>query len=339
MKKTLVAKVVKPRRDKWLLLKKEYDNFQRVLKGEDAPLYSATKQQAKRLKKKINGKQTEYPLVLRRDVIKLEKQDTVLTPYWFRFPVYGKRGGIWLPIALREEINDKWSIRQAQLVRKENDWYIHLVISENKEEIDCECNEVIGVDLGVKNVATVVCLSDGKTLFYDKGLRAIRGKYYYLRKKLGKEKKKQAIKKIGGKEKRLTRDRLHKISREIVDLAKQRNAVIGIGDLEGIKKKNFGRKGNRKKNTAPYYKLREFIKYKAKEEGVLVLGIPEQETSKKHWKCGRAGKRKTQGLFVCEDCKEEENADRNGAWNIGLRALRQVLESRGSVALPEEERF
>lgn len=336
MKKTLVAKVLKPRRDKWLLLKKEYDNFQRVLKGEDAPLYSATKQQAERLRRKINGKQSEYPLILRRDVIKVEKRNTVLTPFWFRFPIFGKRGGIWLPIALQEEIKECWSIRQGQLVRRGDDWYIHLVIEQDKEDKDCEYNDVIGIDLGVKNVATVVCLSDGKTKFYDKELRAIRGKYYHLRKKLGELKKKRAIRKIGSKERRLTKDRIHKISREIVDLAKERNAIIAIGDLKGINKNNFGRKGNRKKNSAPYYMLRQFIEYKAKEEEVLVLSVSERRTSKEHWKCGKVGRRKTQGLFVCKECKEEENADRNAGFNIALRALGQCSEVGATVAWLEE---
>ncbi len=269
----------------------------------------------------------------------MEKRDTVLTPYWLRFPVHGKQGGIWLPIAPAEEIKDDWEIRQGLLVRKRDNWYIHLVVETPEAEEDCEYNEIIGIDLGVKNIATVVSLSDRKTKFYDKELRAIRGRYFYMRRKLGQLKKRRAIKKIGKKERQLTRDKLHKISREIVNLAKERNAIIAIGDLKGINRNNFGRKGNRKKNSTPYYTLRRFIEYKAKEMNIPVLSVSERGTSKEHWLCGEEGERETQGRFICERCGKEENADRNAALNIALRALGQVSGAGATLVWLEEERL
>ena len=76
----LVRKVIKAKildetnKGKLEALEREYANFQKALRGEDAKLYSATKQQAGRLLRKIrkqNGgkiKQKEYPLILRNDV-------------------------------------------------------------------------------------------------------------------------------------------------------------------------------------------------------------------------------------------------------------------------------
>ena len=55
-------------------------------------------------------------------------------------------------------------------------------------------------------------------------MREVRGKYFWLRRKLGREKKLQAIKKIGHKEKRVVNDELHKISKDIVDEAEKHNA-------------------------------------------------------------------------------------------------------------------
>lgn len=46
-----------------------------------------------------------------------------------------------------------------------------------------------------------------------------------------------ANKKIGRKERRVVDDLLHKISREIVNRAKEENAIIVLGDLKGIRKK------------------------------------------------------------------------------------------------------
>ena len=71
-KKTIKAKILKLRKGKEELLRREYGNWQRYLRGDkSAPLYSATKQQAdnllNRLKREIKPNK-EYPLILRRDV-------------------------------------------------------------------------------------------------------------------------------------------------------------------------------------------------------------------------------------------------------------------------------
>jgi len=91
-KKTIKAKILELRKGKQELLIREYENFQRYLHGDTSvPLYSATKQQADRLLKRIGkpreGK--EYPLILRRDVY---RATTKLTPYWLKIPVHGVRG-------------------------------------------------------------------------------------------------------------------------------------------------------------------------------------------------------------------------------------------------------
>ena len=101
-KKTIKAKILELRKGKEELLRQEYENFQRYLYGDkSALLYSATKQQADRFLRRVKGridKNKEYPLILRRDTVKLVKNDRKFTPYWFKVPVYGRRGGIWIPI-------------------------------------------------------------------------------------------------------------------------------------------------------------------------------------------------------------------------------------------------
>ena len=94
-KKTIKAKILELRKGKEELLRQEYENFQRYLYGDkSAPLYSATKQQADRFLIRVKGridKNKEYPLILRRDAVKLVKNDRKFTPYWFRIPVYGAK--------------------------------------------------------------------------------------------------------------------------------------------------------------------------------------------------------------------------------------------------------
>jgi len=121
-----------------------------------------------------------------------------------------------------------------------------------------------------------------------------------------------------------------------VNWAKETNSLIVFGKLKGIRKQNKGRKFNRKLNSFPYYKLAKYIKYKAIEEEIFVLEAPEAYTSQICHKCGKKGIRKN-GLFKCKNCGLMDNADRNGAINIGKRALGYMSKVGVDVALPRTE--
>ena len=113
-----------------------------------------------------------------------------------------------------------------------------------------------------------------KPKLYGRRVRGARGKYFWLRRKLGREKKLRAIKKIGDKERRVVNDELHKIAKDIVDEAERHNAIIAIGDLKGVRK-NKGRKVNRKVNSMSFHRLKEYIRYKALERGIVVIEVSE----------------------------------------------------------------
>ncbi|HDH45013.1 MAG TPA: transposase, partial [Thermococcus sp.] len=150
----------------------------------------------------------------------------------------------------------------------------------------------------------------------------------------------RAIKKIGNKERRIVNDELHKIAKDIVDEAERYNAIIAIGDLNGVRNNNKGRKVNRKVNSIPFYRLKEYIKYKALERGILVIELPEFNTSKQCSKCGSMNtERPSQGLFICKDCGYQINADVNGAKNILKRAHAYMVWAGAVVTQPEGERF
>ena len=114
--KTVKARILSPTKRKEALLKAEFEAFQGVLRGGEAELYSATRQQAERLRKRINGIKAFYPLVLRRDTIKLSRKNTNLARYWLRVPVFGIRGGIWLPIRPHCEIPEDVSSEETCVI-------------------------------------------------------------------------------------------------------------------------------------------------------------------------------------------------------------------------------
>ena len=160
---------------------------------------------------------------------------------------------------------------------------------------------VLAVDLGERYIATSVVIAKGiikNPRFYGKQVRGIRRHYCWLRKRLGKRKLLSVIKRLGSTEKRKVNAVLHKISRDIVDEAKEQNAYITIGELKGIRKSAKGRRMNRIVSNMPYYKLTQMIIYKAEWEGIQVVKVSERYTSKTCHSCGKRGKRPFQGLCV-----------------------------------------
>lgn len=340
--KTIKCKLIGLTKRKLELLNREYDNFQHFLKtGEDKGIYSATKQQGKRTYRKTKLDR-EYPLVIRKDLMDIRKTDNKLAEYWARIPVRGVRGGIRVALAHHPFNFEEWEICGSKLVRtKEGELYLHVTVKK-KVEIKREYSSIIAVDMGARWVGVSVALHCSKPKFYGKRVREVRGKYFWLRRELGREKKLKTIKKIGYREKRIVNDELHKIAKEIVDGVEKHNAIIAIGNLNGVRKNNNKvRKANRKIHATPFYRLKEYIRYKALERGILVLEVPEFNTSKQCSRCGSMNtKRPSQGLFICLDCGYRINADVNGAKNILKRAVGYMLTVGAVVTQPEgESRF
>lgn len=237
--KTVKAKIVKPTRKKWNLLNREYKNYQLFLYGQNVPLYSATKQEAKHLLEEIKepkqGK--EYPVILRRDTIKLEKKDTKIAKYWFKIPVADEYGGIWCPIKPHTEIKPEWSIRETKLLKREDNFFLHITV-QKEVEIQKQYSGVLGLDLGINHLVASVKLPTRETKFFGKSAKNIRRHFLHLRKEAG---SRDVIKKWGSKEQRKIDNLLHKITRNIVDYAKRESLLIVVGDLEGIRDKDRGK--------------------------------------------------------------------------------------------------
>jgi len=336
--KTIKCKLIGLTKRKLELLNREYDNFQHYLKtGEDKGVYSATKQQGKRTYRKIDPNK-EYPLVIRKDLMDIRKTNNKLAVYWARIPVHGVRGGVKVALAHQPFNFEEWEICGSKLVRtKGGEFFLHVTVKK-KVEHKKEYSSIVAIDMGARWVGVSVALHRSKPVFYGKRIREVRGKYFWLRRKLGKEKKVKAIKKIGGKEKRIVNYELHKIAKDIVDEAERYNAIIAIGNLESVRNHNKGRKVNRKINSMPFYKLKMYIAYKAMERGILVIEIPEYNTSKQCSKCGSMDtKRPTQGQFICKNCGYKVNADVNGAKNILKRAHAYMVWAGAAVTQPKGE--
>jgi putative transposase len=332
--KTLKCKVFNPTQKKLELLDQEYSNFQiYVRSGKDFGIYSLIKSTYD-FKYKRKARKKKQPMPLHNQSTKLKITDRKLTPYWFRIPIHGKRGGIWLPVIPHENIDFSWQIREAKLFKRKKDFWIYITIRK-EVHLRTSYSSVLALDIGEKVIAAAVLSSVRKPIFLGREVRGIRRHHAWLRKRLQERKLFKKLKEIKGKERRRVELVLHEVSKYIVELAERNNSLIVLGDLKGIRNGNKGKRFNRIVNSFPFNKLSFFIEYKAHLKGIAVVKIREDYTSRTCSRCGEEGKRINQGLFKCPHCKYQANADYNGAMNILKRSQGHAL-SDGAVAFSPE---
>jgi IS605 OrfB family transposase len=177
---------------------------------------------------------------------------------------------------------------------------------------------VMGVDLGLK-IPAVAVTQNSKTKFCGNGRQ---NKYYKrkhraTRKKLGKLKKQKAINTLDNKEQRWMQDTDHKVSRQVVNFAKENNvSVIRLEKLSGIRQTaRTSRKNEKNLHSWSFYRLANFIEYKAILEGIKVEYVNPKYTSQTCPACGKKNKAKDR-KYQCVKCGYKKHRDQVGAINI-----------------------
>ena len=337
VKKVIKCKVVALTERKRRLLDAEYNGLQAYLQtGKDSGLCKTNMRQAKRFYKHILVNH-EYPLTIRKDLVRFQTNTCKLSKFWCSVPV-GGRIRLWLPVQPHAPYPEGATLCESKITRgRDGRFWIHLVV---EKEVPCHTDfmNVLAVDLGERlPAATVLYAQDAfkEPKFYGREIRGIRRHYAWLRKRLGEKKALDTIRKIGRTEHRKVNDTCHKISHAIVEQASRERAVIVLGNLKGIRGRARGRRMNRIVSNMPYYKLTQQITYKAAWLGIPVYQISERHTSKTCYRCGSMNTtRIKQPIFECKACGLVYNADLNAAKNIAERFLDQVVEERGILAMP-----
>ena len=233
-------------------------------------------------------------------------------------------------IGLNKDLSNIKQIRLA-FDKRLKVWYF-IFIYETEEQIPFPYLDIMAIDLGLNNLATIVFnrskqtyIIDGKILkckqsYYNKKISIMQSKEM---KRLGNNEKfkdTKRIKNLRRKFNNFCHNYIHVASRMIVNLALEYNcSKIVIGNFKGIKN------GNKAKLfiKIPHTRLIELIKYKAKKVGIKVIMVNESYTSgcscldgekvgknayNKKRRISRGMFRSNQGILI--------NADVNGAYNI-----------------------
>ena len=209
-----------------------------------------------------------------------------------------------------------------------NDYFLAYVIYEAADSvISQKSNKVAAIDIGLNNLATVTFSEQHEPILYRSDLMKINRDFNRLTSEytsiLMKTQNKYTSKRrnrLSEKYSGLIEDRLHKISRAIVDDLSQRGvSTVIVG-------KNTGQKINNKlKNfvQVPLFRLVGMIKYKAELAGMTFIQVEESYTSGTSFldnelptkEFYNKERRKSRGLFLSNDLKRI-NADVNASFQI-----------------------
>jgi IS605 OrfB family transposase len=211
---------------------------------------------------------------------------------------------------------------ESDLVYRKGEWYV-LATCDIPEPTEQEVDDVLGVDLGIINLATD---SDGAS-YTGKDVERKR-QWYERRKKalqsVGTRSAKRRLRHLSGRQRRYQKDVSHSISKRLVAKAERTKRAIGLEELTHIRKRARvnGPTQRARHNNWAFAQLRAFIAYKARMAGVKVVVIDPAYTSQRCNACGHTERknRRSQAEFCCVACGHSAPADYNAALNIRDRA-------------------
>ena len=179
-------------------------------------------------------------------------------------------------------------VRQIRVRTDKNSIRIMLMY-EQEASMSRVNGNIMGIDLGVDNLATISLLSGGAPVVINgRPLKSI-NRYYNKRKARLQEVAKRSnrlditnrIEQLTEKRNNKVKDYLHKTSRKVIEIAQRRGVShIVIGNNRGWKQKvDLGKRTNQTFVSIPYRMLIDMICYKAELAGIRVSIVKESYTS------------------------------------------------------------
>ena len=230
-----------------------------------------------------------------------------------------------LCIRLRTVDADK--VRQVVFAPRNDHFLVYVIYEADDPVISQNSNKVAAIDIGLSNLAAVTFSEQYEPILYrsdlvkiNKDFNRLSAKYVSILKKTQNKQTSKRRTRLSEKYAGLVEDRLHKISRAIVNDLSQR----GVSTL--IVGKNTGQKiNNNLKNfvQVPLFRLVAMIKYKAELAGIKFIEVNESYTSGTSFLDNELStkefynkdRRKFRGLFISNNLKRI-NADVNASFQI-----------------------
>jgi putative transposase len=214
-------------------------------------------------------------------------------------------------------------------------WYVSVQVEEEQVLPERTARTAIGVDLGIKTLAT---LSDGTTFYNPRALKQAQKKLRRFerqksRRVKGGKNRKKTVRQLAKRHARVThirRDATHKLTTHLV----KHHALIAIEDLHvsGMLKNH---KLAQAVSDSNFGEIRRQLTYKAELYGTRLVVVDRFYPSSKT--CSACGYIKEalplqERIYICEACGLVLDRDVNAAVNLLNEALRTTVSSTESDA-------
>jgi putative transposase len=241
---------------------------------------------------------------------------------------------------------EKEELKQVRIVPQATCYVVEVIYERKEQNLNLQEDNFLSIDLGLNNLCT--CTNNVNQKFFIVNGKVVKSFNQWFNKTKAKWMSFVGDKGISKRLKRLIcyrnlwiNDKIHKISRFIIDFCKKNDiGTITIGLNKNWKQNiNLGNKNNQKFVEIPFSSLIDKISYKAKLVGIDVKITEESYTSKVDHLAFETlekhdiylGKRKKRGLFQ-SSVNQLINADINGSIGIvrkvfGDSAVQQIIGS------------
>ena len=183
--------------------------------------------------------------------------------------------------------SDEYETTGAELHSHDGDWVLHIhckteVESDTPEQAPPENGTVLGVDLGVDNLAVASTGTFWTGNEFDHWRREYENRRGSLQ-QCGTRWAHENIQSVGPKEDGRFKQTLHRISNELVAEAHENEcSVIAFEDLTDIRERTGASWGHK----WAFNRLYEYVEYKGEEHGIGVEQVDPENTSRRCSHCG-----------------------------------------------------
>ena len=222
----------------------------------------------------------------------------------------------------------EWEPTQSTLHYRDGEWYLHLGFRKPVAEQTTENGTVLGVDLGVNEIAvtsTARFFSAGELNHNRREFERIRGGLQQT----STQNAHKILQQVGCRETEYIKHVLHSVANGIVGEARRYNCeTIVFEELDGIRDRLPEASWH---SEWAFNRLTEYVEYKAAEHGIAVVETDPRNTSKRCAECGFVAdaNRPSRDTFECQQCGNRNHADYNAAKNVADVYLRREQQSSG----------
>lgn len=262
------------------------------------------------------------------------KTFTTKSRLFVEFALYSHRR-IAIPIIKNENLrryekllNEGWTCKTYGLTSNRQ-----IVAYLHKEDTSTPNHKnMLGVDVNSKCFAITILTPQGKMLkqlYTGKDIWTRRKRLMVRKAKLqsladrGSHRAQRSLNQLKRRERNFVRNRVGEVVRDIMQLAVEYDAGIGIEGLKRFSSKS--RKFNREVLRMPFYQFRRTLESRCFDKSVCLITVDPYHTSK--W-CSRCGAVATRGhasnnyaLFKCIRCGLTVNSDRKASLAVAVKSL------------------